>query len=508
MADYNLAPVFGTVVAYASQYTGKPVTNLIDGHPANYAAVAVGDYTAYRTASATGQWVIIDLGKERPLSAFALWGSASPEDVCVQRYRIALDHNLSGTFSNIVVDDSVNYESYIFGGALKVHRDHHYITPQYARYVKLFLDSNFSPYGVGSYIETIELEIIGTEIQQDTAPFISNSEIYTSPVSVTTTSNAYIIFAPIITSTSAVTSNATITTSTGTVSTLSDALIATNVYSDAYIVAAAVPGVITVQSNAMISRSCLDVRHVFTMGKSSVSSLDTRDLLVYCTDISSSDEVVVADMITSSIMDLATVIPPLGYQNYDWKYDWVVRTYNSAQYRFEIRTGETTQNLLASTFSPIVLGQVISIGQVPKYYQWRCHVWASGSGDFELHQFSIKGYIDYPSSLLYASLNPKIFTTVSKVETGVDKSYEPMDMSNLWGGSYIPGDANSDGVINPADYLYIIAYKYYGGPAPIPIRRADVNDDGSVNILDITYLLTMLTHNGPPPFRRDAGGLE
>lgn len=505
--DHNIAPVFGTVIAYSSQYNdATAASNLIDGHPIaeNLTVPRVrialgGDYTIYRSNDSPA-WVIIDLGAERPLSGFVLWGSESTYGACVKDYRIALDNDASGSFVNVVVSSQIPRNTIYFAANLHVARDYWPIAPQSARYVKLFLDT---PYGGPLYgiLETMELEIIGPEVQQDTVTVTSNAEIYYPTETITVTSDAYIVPAPIVTETVAVTSNAEITDKR--VDMLSDSFVAINVYSNANIIASEL---VTVQSDAMIYKSGYSVREIFTMGKGAfVGFPESRSTLIYCTDISSSDEVVVADMITSSIMDMADVAPPLGYRNYGWKYDWVVRTYDSAQYKFEIRTGETVLNLLASTFSPIVLGQVILTGEVPRYHQWRCHVWASGSGDFELHQFSIKGYIDHPINLLYSSLNPGEFTTVSNVQTEVDKPYEPMDMDRIWKGSYIPGDVNGDGVIDYSDVLYMTAWLYAGGPAPNPIRRADVNDTGSVNTFDITYLTAYLLTNGTPPYRWDEG---
>ena len=439
------------------------------------------------------------------ISSLALWGGVSTSGQSVKDYRIALDNSVSGSYSNVVVNSTMRRQTSYFAGNFYVWRDIHLITPQSARYVKLFLDSNF---GNIFSIESMGLEIIGSAIQQNTSTVISNAEIFYITNTLTVSSDAYIVPAPIVTEIATVTSNAEIIDTR--VDVLSDAEIASGatVYSNASIIAGEST---TIQSNAMVYHSGSAAREVFTMGKGVFTGFpETRATLVYCTNITSSDEVVVADMITSSIMDITDIAPPLGYQNYAWKYDWVVRAYNAAQYKFEIRTGATTLDLLASTFSPIILGQTIPIGTVPRYHQWRCHVWASGSGDFELHQFSIKGYVEHPSSLLYSSLNPGEFTTVSKVETGVDKPYEPMDMSvnSIWPGTYTPGDVNSDGVVDYGDALAILSWGYFEGPPPNPIRRADVNDDGAANIADVIYLLAYLFSNGAPPLRLDEGGFE
>jgi len=220
--------------------------------------------------------------------------------------------------------------------------------------------------------------------------------------------------------------------------------------------------------------------------------------LVYTTDISTSDEVVVADMLTGSVMDMLVITPPLEYQNYDWKYDWVVRTYDLAQYKFEIRTGDTLPELNTAVFSRINQDQIILRGQVPRYHQWRCHVWASGSSDFELHQFTIKGYIDWPANPLYRSLQDQSFTTVSPIKKGVQRLYEPLN-PKLWGGTYVLGDCDADGIVNAYDLAYLTSYLLYGGTSPSPLLSGDVNYDIVVNSVDLTYLTDYLHNNGPPP---------
>jgi len=495
MANYNIAPTYGTVV-YADATVGT-AANLIDGLPINQAAVALGEdyYTEYRTDGLPA-YVIIDLGASREITGCALWGSARLNGWCVKDYRIALSNTVSGSFANVVVDSQIRFETYYFHGRLIVERDYQPITPQSARYVKLFLDSN---HGRAGAVATMELEILGPAVQQDTKSVYSDAEVYEPSGSTTVLSDAYIIPPIVYTGIASVLSNAEVTDKRRDV--LSDAYVADAVYSDATILG---NEEITVTSDAMVYRSITQSYKTFLMGRgSSVGFPEARDLLVYCTNFSSSDGTIVPDTVTSSttpgsVLDMTEVTPPLGYDNYAWKYDWVVRTYNAAQYKFEIRTGETIPDLTANTFSPITLGQVIPIGSVPRYYQWRCHVWASGSGDFELHQFSIKGYVDHHESLLYSSLN----------ETGIDKPYEPMDMTDIWGGSYVPGDADGDGIIEYPDLTYMVAYMFADGPAPDPVRRIELNDDGSTDIADLLYFIAYFVSNGPPPYRWDEGGLE
>ncbi|MGB8657299.1 MAG: dockerin type I domain-containing protein [Candidatus Zixiibacteriota bacterium] len=64
---------------------------------------------------------------------------------------------------------------------------------------------------------------------------------------------------------------------------------------------------------------------------------------------------------------------------------------------------------------------------------------------------------------------------------------------------YLCGDANSDGVINAGDVVYLVSYLYRRGPAPVPLEGGDVTRDGIVNAGDVVFLVTYLYRGGPPP---------
>ncbi|MDD4051708.1 MAG: dockerin type I domain-containing protein [candidate division Zixibacteria bacterium] len=62
-----------------------------------------------------------------------------------------------------------------------------------------------------------------------------------------------------------------------------------------------------------------------------------------------------------------------------------------------------------------------------------------------------------------------------------------------------PGDANSSGVIDRDDVLYLFAYLCNEGPAPDPLANGDPNGDCIIDSLDITYLMDALLYGGPAP---------
>lgn len=404
MADTNIAPIYGSIHSYSSQQSGYEATKIIDG--------SIGS-TEYRAVGYSNEWIIIDLGAEYPISGFKIWsGISTTVNLSVKDYSVGIS-NTPDNFS-VVASGQVPKPTTSAGKVYMT--SHETAISDTARYVKIYLDNNWlSLDGIASG----EFEIYSSEIQQDQADIFSAAEVAPLINQEDILSDAYIIPTHTYTETATINSDAVVGDAGTNIS--SDAFVAHNINSDAHIWATEAA---TVTSDSMVYRSgSAATLPIFMTGRSTGRISDTiieasgsRSVLIYTTDISTSGEVIVEDMITSNPMDMSTIVPPLGYQNYDWKYDWVVRTYDSAQYKFEVRTGDTLPELNTAVFSRINQGQIISRGQVPRYHQWRCHIWASGSGDFELHQFTIKGYVDRPANPLYRSLQEQPFTTISTIE--------------------------------------------------------------------------------------------
>ena len=487
--DQNIAPTYGSIHSSSSEAGGNPASNIIDSYKT--------EFTQYMSLSNADEWIIIDLGAEYSITGFKLWSGADTTVTrSIKNYRVGIS-STPDSF-NVVASGQVSLPI-VIGDTVRLF-SHTTAILDSARYIKLYLDDNW---GSSAAITSCEFEIYSPAIMQGQADIFSNAEIYHESNQENILSNAYIKPAPTHTVIATITADAVITQgdNINSDSWISD--IGSQITSNSIVLG---PETITIISDAMIYRSgSAATLSIFMTGRSTGRISDTiieasgsRDLLIYVTDISTSDEVIVADMITSNPMDMLTIVPPLGYQNYDWKYDWVVRTYDSAQYRFEIRAEDTLSELHTAVFSEIKQGQIISRGQVPRYHQWRCHVWASGSGDFELHQFTIKGYVDQPANSLYRSLQDQTFTTVSTVKKRTQRSYEPLN-PKLWGGTYIPGDCDADGIVDAYDQVYLTSYLLYEGLTPSPLLAGDVNYNGEVNAVDLTYLIQYLHNDGPPP---------
>ncbi|MCP4633370.1 MAG: hypothetical protein GY855_10635, partial [candidate division Zixibacteria bacterium] len=61
------------------------------------------------------------------------------------------------------------------------------------------------------------------------------------------------------------------------------------------------------------------------------------------------------------------------------------------------------------------------------------------------------------------------------------------------------GDATDNGVVDILDIVFLINYKYKGGPAPTIPESANVNGDTEIDILDIVFLINFLYKSGAEP---------
>jgi hypothetical protein len=65
------------------------------------------------------------------------------------------------------------------------------------------------------------------------------------------------------------------------------------------------------------------------------------------------------------------------------------------------------------------------------------------------------------------------------------------------------GDANSDGVIDITDAVFLIHFIFSGGEAPgfcnYQYGKGDANGNGTVDISDAVFLALRIFTGGPPP---------
>jgi hypothetical protein len=65
--------------------------------------------------------------------------------------------------------------------------------------------------------------------------------------------------------------------------------------------------------------------------------------------------------------------------------------------------------------------------------------------------------------------------------------------------SYQCGDANSDGMIDIGDVVFLVNYLYKNGAPPDPFAAGDSNSDGILDLGDVVYLINYLFRGGSAP---------
>jgi hypothetical protein len=67
------------------------------------------------------------------------------------------------------------------------------------------------------------------------------------------------------------------------------------------------------------------------------------------------------------------------------------------------------------------------------------------------------------------------------------------------GSLQVVGDANSDGSVDIADVVFLVAYIFSGGSAPKSLGAADADSSGDISISDAVYLVAYIFSGGPAP---------
>ncbi len=130
---------------------------------------------------------------------------------------------------------------------------------------------------------------------------------------------------------------------------------------------------------------------------------------------------------------------------------------------------------------------------------------AEGTGPFEYQWFRDDNPLAGATGavLLIDPASPSDSGTYYCVVTGgcstVQSDFATIFVEELIGTPFLRGDANDDGSANLADAIYIINWRFTGGPEPVCFDSADVNDDSMVNIADTIFLINFFFVEGPPP---------
>ncbi len=105
------------------------------------------------------------------------------------------------------------------------------------------------------------------------------------------------------------------------------------------------------------------------------------------------------------------------------------------------------------------------------------------------------GYVNVAKTI---SSGQVTFVDATGPFAGEAHEYDPYN-TLFWQVSFLPGDANHDGVVNDQDLVYLANYLFHNGPAPNPLYAGDNDHDCAVTPHDLEYLATYLYEQGPAP---------
>ncbi|MEE9442881.1 MAG: dockerin type I repeat-containing protein [candidate division Zixibacteria bacterium] len=92
------------------------------------------------------------------------------------------------------------------------------------------------------------------------------------------------------------------------------------------------------------------------------------------------------------------------------------------------------------------------------------------------------------------------FLTAQATDTDNNSWITSVPVRNDGAQSYIPGDVNDDGFVNPGDLIYLINYVYlHSAPPPAGNEAANINGDSTIDLADVIYLYNYLFLGGPTP---------
>jgi aminopeptidase N len=166
---------------------------------------------------------------------------------------------------------------------------------------------------------------------------------------------------------------------------------------------------------------------------------------------------------------------------------WVLRNVATVPFSLHIRTTELPNGVLGRPYA-----QTLSaIGGLPPYH------WQFFGGDlpygleFDPATATISGTPTYPATFYFT-----IQVNDSDTPARVDSHGYALTVDEYL---LLCGDADGSTGIDISDAVYLIAYIFSGGPAPVLAVNGDPNCDGSTDISDAVYLISYIFSGGPAP---------
>ncbi len=113
--------------------------------------------------------------------------------------------------------------------------------------------------------------------------------------------------------------------------------------------------------------------------------------------------------------------------------------------------------------------------------------------------------IEPDSCVVYCKVKASSITGLADLQDLIDKGKAWISLNGIdcpcGGCDALPGDPNNSGGFDIDDVVYLIAYIFSGGPAPVPyaVANGDPNCSCGIDIDDVVYMIAYIFSGGPPP---------
>jgi len=219
-----------------------------------------------------------------------------------------------------------------------------------------------------------------------------------------------------------------------------------------------------------------------------------------------SDTTIVADVEYLT----AQVAPPL---NDNWRYLWAARAYDGYEYSdwsdnasFLVNSVNQAPGAFATVSPPDSAG-------FPIYEMLPAFLWGNSDDpdpdDDIYYTLMIATDAQFNFSFEIDSLYATEYTLTDSLEFG-EEYWWKVRANDTYGLTTVSdnvrtfktwklGDVNADWSPDILDIIYLIDFKFKGGPEPVPLFTGDIDGDCKVDILDIIYLINYKFKAGPEP---------
>lgn len=237
-------------------------------------------------------------------------------------------------------------------------------------------------------------------------------------------------------------------------------------------------------------------------------------------DTKTYDYEVYSDSLLTILIDQATGQPE-GGETSSWTvtvpltddmiYYWRVRAYDGYEYGGWSSAASfwiNAVNQLPAAFALISPEDSVYVSETNPTFHWS-HSAESDLYDSLTYTFLIDTGDAFTTADTVSGLTDSVYLSADSLEMGTEFFWKVLAVDKFGGvtqcdrafmfSALIWGDANTDGLVNIGDVVFIINYIFREGAAPDPLKVGDASGNCTVDVGDAVYLINFIFREGAPP---------